>query len=426
MSKFTDFVVDQFTDASGQFSLPKTARTAAGLAALYGSVNPDSSVGEFLGVSGKPQGPIGYTGGIPKYTATRSLLDNAFDNTDRRPGSKGRSYFGDTVFTKAATPTATDAPAPAPASKKPISPADLPADADLLAAFAAADAAGVDIPETVQASTQAGLNRVFGSLNTGAGSSPEREDYTESLAVFEDEPKNTASTPTTLDLSNLGPAIGPEDPLAAYKAVDIDQDYTQEERDLVAKTIMDRAVDIPSVADRFGVSNEVIASELIRGGYSTPEQLVTLGQLLDENFDEPQLIYRLLEAGQTTPEEVAAYYQDHPIYGGMTPEQVVKEFRAMGGTRFAMGGMAMGGPNYLAGATDGMADLVPATIGDSQPAALSDGEFVIPADVVSHLGNGNSDAGAKQLYSMMDRVRDERTGTTRQGPEINPTKMMPA
>ena len=93
----------------------------------------------------------------------------------------------------------------------------------------------------------------------------------------------------------------------------------------------------------------------------------------------------------------------------------------------AQGGIAsLGGPNYLAGATDGMADLVPATIGGSQPAALSDGEFVIPADVVSHLGNGNSDAGAKELYAMMDRVRDERTGTTRQGPEINPMNMMPA
>ncbi len=97
---------------------------------------------------------------------------------------------------------------------------------------------------------------------------------------------------------------------------------------------------------------------------------------------------------------------------------------------FAAGGMAsldgMGQGYYLGGPTDGMADLVPATIDGTQPAALSDGEFVIPADVVSHLGNGNSEAGAQQLYSMMDRVRTERTGTTKQGPEIDPTKMMPA
>ncbi len=97
-------------------------------------------------------------------------------------------------------------------------------------------------------------------------------------------------------------------------------------------------------------------------------------------------------------------------------------------TEMAGGGLAsLGGRGYyLGGPTDGMADLVPATIDGAQPAALSDGEFVIPADVVSHLGNGNSDAGAQQLYSMMDRVRTERTGTTKQGPEINPVKMMPA
>ena len=60
-----------------------------------------------------------------------------------------------------------------------------------------------------------------------------------------------------------------------------------------------------------------------------------------------------------------------------------------------------------------------------QPAKLSHGEFVIPADVVSHLGNGNSDAGAKVLYGMMDRVRKARTGTKKQGKQINPEKFTP-
>ena len=54
------------------------------------------------------------------------------------------------------------------------------------------------------------------------------------------------------------------------------------------------------------------------------------------------------------------------------------------------------------------------------------GGFVVPADVVSHLGNGNTDAGAQQLYSMLDRVRKKRTGTTKQGTEINPTRTLPA
>jgi len=75
---------------------------------------------------------------------------------------------------------------------------------------------------------------------------------------------------------------------------------------------------------------------------------------------------------------------------------------------------------------DGMSDGIPALIDGSQPAALSDGEFVIPADVVSHLGNGSSDAGAQQLYAMMDRIRQARTGNKEQGKEINAKKHMPA
>lgn len=95
--------------------------------------------------------------------------------------------------------------------------------------------------------------------------------------------------------------------------------------------------------------------------------------------------------------------------------------------KYAAGGLASlpGKGYYLGGPTDGMADEVPAQIDGNQPAALSDGEFVIPADVVSHLGNGNSEAGAKQLYNMMDRARQERTGTTQQGKQINPASVMP-
>jgi hypothetical protein len=93
---------------------------------------------------------------------------------------------------------------------------------------------------------------------------------------------------------------------------------------------------------------------------------------------------------------------------------------------FAGGGLAnLAKGRYLQGETDGMADKIPARIGRDQPAALSHGEFVVPADVVSHLGNGNSDAGAKKLYSMMDKIRQARTGTKKQGKQINPDKFMP-
>ena len=94
--------------------------------------------------------------------------------------------------------------------------------------------------------------------------------------------------------------------------------------------------------------------------------------------------------------------------------------------QYPVGGVAMAeGGRYLAGSTDGMADVVPARIEGGQEARLSDGEFVIPADVVSHLGNGNSDAGAKQLYGMMDDVREARTGRKEQGIQIDPNKFMP-
>jgi len=90
----------------------------------------------------------------------------------------------------------------------------------------------------------------------------------------------------------------------------------------------------------------------------------------------------------------------------------------------AGGGMAHG--RYLQGTTDGMADKIPSSIDGKQEAALSHGEFVIPADVVSHLGNGNSNAGAQKLYDMMARVRKARTGNAQQGKQINPDKFLAA
>jgi hypothetical protein len=79
----------------------------------------------------------------------------------------------------------------------------------------------------------------------------------------------------------------------------------------------------------------------------------------------------------------------------------------------------------LKGPGDGMSDSIPASIANKQPARLADSEFVVPADVVSHLGNGSSDAGAKKLYKMMDNVRKARTGKKKQAPEITADKYLP-
>ena len=100
-----------------------------------------------------------------------------------------------------------------------------------------------------------------------------------------------------------------------------------------------------------------------------------------------------------------------------------------------MVGYAQGGDitegRYLRGPGDGMSDDIHAFIeggstGEGQPARLARNEFVIPADVVSDLGNGSSDAGAEMLYEMMERVRKARHGTDKQPPAIKPSKVMPA
>jgi hypothetical protein len=107
--------------------------------------------------------------------------------------------------------------------------------------------------------------------------------------------------------------------------------------------------------------------------------------------------------------------------GGLMDTAVAR--RLMSGGQlgsYSDGGQALQGPG------DGMSDSIPGVIGGAQPARLADGEFVVPADVVSGIGNGSTDAGSRQLYAMMDKIREARTGRTKQAPEINPRRMMPA
>jgi hypothetical protein len=129
-----------------------------------------------------------------------------------------------------------------------------------------------------------------------------------------------------------------------------------------------------------------------------------------------------MQQGQPSQQGLGSLAPSQPMAPSFNPSV------AMGPTYFAgmnaPRGMAKGG--YLDGAGDGMSDSIPATIEGKQPARLADGEFVIPADVVSHIGNGSSKAGSKRLYAMLDKVRHARTGNKKQGKEIKPEKYMPA
>jgi len=129
------------------------------------------------------------------------------------------------------------------------------------------------------------------------------------------------------------------------------------------------------------------------------------------------------------------------MFGGML-NNVVPKIKNSGGNKYqynpdsqqfikmvegglsTLGSYSDGG-RMLKGPGDGMSDNIPATIGGRQPARLADGEFVVPADVVSHLGNGSTDAGAKRLYKMMDKVRHARTGNKKQGKQIKADKYLP-
>jgi hypothetical protein len=143
-----------------------------------------------------------------------------------------------------------------------------------------------------------------------------------------------------------------------------------------------------------------------------------IGQSYDvEGLPEPEKYSGPLSRFRYDPDK----YRSSMAGGGLADSAVAQRYMKGG----HLGSYSDGG-RLLKGPGDGMSDSIPATIGRKQPARLADSEFVVPADVVSHLGNGSTDAGAKRLYEMMDRVRKARTGRKSQGKEINPSKYMPA
>ena len=123
-----------------------------------------------------------------------------------------------------------------------------------------------------------------------------------------------------------------------------------------------------------------------------------------------------------------------PIDTARRPGSAAQRYFKDSYTKLAAGGGIAGlkpneykaGGRYLSGPGDGMSDNIKANIDGMQEARLADGEFVIPADVVSHIGNGSSNAGAKKLHKMMDRIRHARTGNPKQGKQIKAEKFLPA
>jgi len=105
--------------------------------------------------------------------------------------------------------------------------------------------------------------------------------------------------------------------------------------------------------------------------------------------------------------------------------QIVQEAKSGGLMDGHLGDYSDGG-RLLKGPGDGVSDSIPATIGGKQAARLAEGEFVIPARIVSELGNGSTDAGAKRLYAMMDRIKAKRKKAKDIAADTKAYKLLPA
>ena len=210
-----------------------------------------------------------------------------------------------------------------------------------------------------------------------------------------------------------------------------------------------------SVANSVGANTGYPMANIGQGAYATPYQQPMSRNVISDVSDtgvdpmtgEMTFAFGGLSGvgfGKKKPEETPSQFA---VPVASAPVARPNAYRAQYGTpvavqppaarvarytpRYAGGGISdlgsySDGGRMLKGPGDGMSDNIPATIANKQPARLANEEFVIPADVVSHLGNGSSDAGAKQLYKMMDRVRQARTGKKAQGKQIKPDKYMPA
>jgi hypothetical protein len=312
---------------------------------------------------------------IPRFRAERAVVPGTYDE-NRRPGSSGQRYFSDMQY----------------------------ANPNMAPRIFDSEAEGYETQEVYDARFDTAMDN---AINTARAANT-----TQAASLQAD------------NLANLARGTIPAAKSTATAASTQVPYYTPSGEDVSGiANLLSKQTDLVSEASR----------RLPVG--MTPAQRGVTGALQNAPND---MVAQLLNMGIFTPETAAQFYQSR--YPGLTAEQVQE---ALAGYNFAeqgpqqqtltVNGMAQGGiasvaPQgqgyYLGGPTDGMADQIPATIDNRQPAALSDGEFVIPADVVSHLGNGNSNSGAQHLYGIMDKVRKARTGNPEQGRQIDANKFL--
>ena len=155
-----------------------------------------------------------------------------------------------------------------------------------------------------------------------------------------------------------------------------------------------------------------------KGGSSTGSG----GTIPSLQANRSQLPYGPTSGSQARPGAGGVNYFSPTSY---TPRAAGGGMMYGGGGLSDLGGYSDGG-RLLKGPGDGVSDSIPATIGGKQPARLATGEFVVPARIVSELGNGSTDAGAQKLYAMMDRVQKARRKTKNVAADTKAHKYLPS
>lgn len=327
-------------------------------------------------------------------------------------------------------------------------------------------AGGAGAGTAVTPTASGGLGAAPSSFGIGAGPAPASVGAITPPANAVTPSFSTAAGPSGAELFKYGAAAaspvvadasqpkipGEEEyngPLSKYKLSPNFQGYTAQRPDYYRRTL--------GYADGGNVqapqTDFFPQAQFNQSQYATPTQRPASTEVINADFDAAVNPYNgnptMFAAGgdvkkkkpKTTPESVISSMDPYQasmarVENAMAQghlrtglEEIPSKYKELGVINVAQGGQLGGysdGGRMLKGPGDGMSDSIPASISGKQPARLADGEFVVPADVVSHLGNGSTDAGAKRLYSMMDNVRKARTGSKKQGKEIKADKYLPS
>jgi hypothetical protein len=334
------------------------------------------------------KGAGGYKGGIPELVSSRQMLpiprtmqDASGRTVARRPGSGGVSYF---------TPNQYVTPAQAAAAK--------------------AEQPLVQLPQQ------------------GPGQQVSRDDLFYQSPEFQAYQKSQDGMMGTMDMYN-SPYFGQLGSGSSGRAMDEAYEKYKSQMGPGIGGYEQRpftGTDKGSPQDLFRVIESARQKPAQTGNGIVPEGASAVGFPIDSDRQKGLQTKSEFNPREFSPREVTRLMGqiNTPYMPTINPDPNAVAAYAHGGIT-TLGGYSDGG-RLLKGPGDGVSDSIPAVIGKKQPARLADGEFVIPARIVSELGNGSTEAGARKLYAMMDRIKKARSKAKNIAADTKSDKHLPA